>query len=221
MQMGADLLDSVETGLAFDYVLVLLSPDSTEPVWSRKRWESILFEQAKQLRTRIAFVLLSECKFPAVLRKEKFFDLWSDFTNGRRAVKRWLLAELTPRPQSPKLPVLSAELAPADIEVLEPLADWPDFAQAPDRDTALAFAYARHGDFEAVAWLHCTRRGRVGVLGDVAHALALRLEGTWEDNAQALREYCAEHRVLLLFENLDSVDPELVNLGGRASILLV
>jgi hypothetical protein len=220
MQMDADLLDSVETGLAFDYVLVLLSPDSTEPVWPRKRWESILFEQAKQLRTRIAFVLLSECKFPAVLRKEKFFDLSSDFTNGRRALKRWLLAELTPRPESPMLPDRPADLAQADIDVLEPLADWPDCTQAPDRETALAFAYARHSDFEAVAWLPCTRRGRVGVLGDVAQALGLRLEGTWEDNGQALREYCAEHRVLLLFENLDSVDPELVNLGGKASIIL-
>jgi hypothetical protein len=221
MQMGADLLDSVETGLSFDYVLVLLSPDSTDPAWPRKRWESILFEQPKQLRTRLGFVLLGDCKFPAILRKQKFFDLSSDFTNGRRALKRWLLTELTPSPQTSKLPDRPEGVTQVDIEVLEPLADWPEFTQAPDRATALAFAHTRHSDFEAVVWLICTRRGRVGVLGDIAHGLALRLEATWEDNAQALREYCAEHRVLLLFENLDSADPEIVNLGGKASLLLV
>ncbi len=72
VQMGSDLLDSVETGLSFDYVLVLLSPASAGAAWPRARWESILFEQPKQLRTRIAYVLLEECKFPAILRKETF-----------------------------------------------------------------------------------------------------------------------------------------------------
>jgi hypothetical protein len=221
MQMGADLLDAVETGLAFDYVLVLLSPDAAEPAWPRVRWESILFEQAKQLRTRIAYVLLAECKFPAVLRKETFFDLSRDFTSGRRSLKRWLLAELTPAPPTPKLPERLAHLAQTDIELLEPLADWPEYTQAADRDTALAFAHARHADFEAVVWLNCTRRGRAGVLGDVSHGLGLRLEGNWEENGKEIRDYCAEHRVLLLFENLDSSDPELVNFGGKASVVVI
>jgi len=220
MQMGADLLDSVETGLSFDHVLVLLSPDSTQPAWPRARWEPVLFEQPKQLRTRLAYVLLAECKFPAVLKKEAFFDLSRDFSAGRRSLKRWLLAELTPAPPMPKLPERAAGLAEADIELLEPLADWPDFT-ASDRDTALAFAHARHADFEAVLWLDCTRRGRAGVLGDVAQGLGLRLEESWEDNVLALRSYCAEHRVLLLFENLDSADPEMLNFGGKASVVLV
>jgi len=220
MQMGADLLDSVETGLSFDYVLVLLSPDSTQPGWPRARWESVLFQQPKQLRTRVAYILLAECKFPAVLKKETFFDLSRDFTAGRRSLKRWLLAELTPVPPTPKLPERAAGLAQADIESLEPLADWPEFTSS-ERDTALAFAHARHADFEAIVWLHCTRRGRAGVLGDVAHGLGLRLKESWEDNARALREYCAEHRVLLLFENLDSADPEMINFGGKASVVMV
>ena len=221
MQMGADLLDSVETGLSFDYVLVLLSPSSTEPAWPRVRWDSILFEQPKQLRTRIAYVLLEECKFPAILRKETFFDLARDFVNGRRSLKRWLLAQLTPVPPTPHLPERSAGLKEIDIDALEPLADWPEYTQAPDRETALAFAHARHTDFEAVVWLNAERRGRVGVLGDVAHGLGLRLEGTWEDNARALTEYCAEHRVLLVLENVESGVGEMVNFGGKASVVIV
>jgi hypothetical protein len=221
MQMGADLLDAVETGLSFDYVLVLLSPDSTQPAWPRVRWESILHEQAKQLRTRIAYVLLADCKFPAVLRKETFFDLSGDFTSGRRSLKRWLLAELTSAPRTPKLPDQPANLAQTDIELLEPLADWPEYTQAADRETALAFAHKRHVDFEAIVWLDCRRRGRAGVLGDVSHGLGLRLEGNWEENGKEIRDYCAEHRVLLLFENLDSSDPELVNFGGKASVVVV
>ena len=221
VQMGADLLDSIETGLSFDYVIVLLSPHSTEPAWTRARWESILFEQAKQLRTRIAYVLLDECKFPAILRKEAFFDLARDFSNGRRALKRWLLAQLTPVPPAPNLPDRSPGLATMDIDALESLADWPEYTQAPDRETALAFAHARHTDFEAVIWLNATRRGRVGVLGDVAHGLGLRCDGTWEDNLRALTDYCADHRLLLLFENLESGVEEIVTFGGKTSIVII
>jgi hypothetical protein len=221
VQMGADLLDAVETGLAFDYVIVLLSPDSTRHAWPRARWESILVEQAKQLRTRIVYVLLADCKFPAVLRKETFFDLSRDFASGRRSLKRWLLAALTPSPGAVKLPERTGDSANPDIEAFEPLADWPEFMQTADREAALAFAHARRADFEAVVWVDCTRRGRVGVLGDLAHGLGLRLKGTWEDNSQALREHCAAHRVLLVFDSLDSEIGELVNFGGKASVVLV
>lgn len=220
VQMGADLLDSVETGLSFDYVLVLLSAESTQPAWARARWESILFEQPKQLRTKVAYVLLEECKFPAVLRKETFFDLARDFGSGRRTLKRWLLSQLTPVAPTPKLPERAAGLAAMDVEELEPLADWPEFTNAPNREMALAFAWARHADFEAVAWINGTRRGRAGILGDVAQGLGLRLDGPWDDNARALAEHCAEHRVLLVFENLEAGLEEIVNFGGKASALM-
>lgn len=221
VQMGADLLDAVEIGLSFDAVLVLLSPDSTQPAWTRKRWESVLFEQPKQLRTRIVYVLLADCKFPAVLRKETFFDLSQDFAGGRRVLKRWLLAKWAPERGAPKLPARATDLGGIDIDSLEPLADWPEFTQTDARESALAFAYACHTDFEAVVWLNCARRGRAGVLGDVAQGLGLRLEDSWEDNAQALRAYCAEHRLLFVFENLEAGAAELVNFGGKASVVLV
>jgi hypothetical protein len=221
VQMGADLLDAVEIGLSFDDVLVLLSPDSTKPAWTRKRWEGVLFEQPKQLRTRVVYVLLADCKFPAVLRKEPFFDLSQDFAGGRRSLKRWLLAKLAPERSVPKLPGRAADLTGADIDSLETLADWPEFVETDDRKSALEFAYTCQSDFEMVVWLDCARRGRAGVLGDVAHDLGLRLEGQWEDNAQALKDYCRQHRVLLVFENLDSGAAELVNFGGKASVILV
>jgi TIR domain-containing protein len=221
VQMGADLLDAVEIGLSFDYVLVLLSADSTKPVWTRTRWEAVLFEQPKQLRTRIVYVLLAECKFPAVLRKEPFFDLSQDFAAGRRSLKRWLLAKLAPERRVPKLPDRATDVGSADVDALEPLADWPEFVQTDDRNSVLAFAYACYSDFEAVVWLNCARRGRAGVLGDAAHGLSLRLEGDWEDNALALRDYCGEHRILLVFEDLDLGASELVNFGGKASVILV
>jgi hypothetical protein len=221
VQMGANLLDAVETGLSFDYVLAMLSPDSTQPAWPRKRWESVLFEQPTQLRTRIVYVLLADCKFPALLRKETFFDLSLDFTGGRRLLKRWLLTKLAAAPVVLKLPERTADLAGAETDSLESLADWPEFAQTGARESALAFAFARHSDFEAVVWLNCTRRGRAGVLGDVAHALGLRLKGDWGENAESLRDYCAEHRVLLLFEDLESGAAEMVNFGGKASVVIV
>jgi hypothetical protein len=221
VQMGSDILDAIETGLSFDYVLVLLSQDSTLAEWHRDRWQPILIEQAKQLRTRILYVLLNECKFPDVLRRERFFDLSHDYAGGRRALKRWMLTELLPAPAAPKLPERPASPAPADVEEFEHLADWPEFAQTSDYSSVLAFAYARHADFEAVVWINCARRGRAGVLGDLAFGLGLRLEGTWEENAEALRLHCVEHRVLLVFEGLDPAAGELINFRGRASVIVV
>jgi hypothetical protein len=218
--MGADFLDSVETGISLDYVLVLLSPDSTQPAWPRARWESVLFEQPKQLRTQVVYVLLSDCKFPAVLRKETFFDLSRDFATGRRSLKRWLLSQLTPVPPVPKLPERPTSSG-QDFDSFESLADWPEFIESSERESLLAFAHARHADFEAVIWRDCTRRGRAGILGDIAFDLGLRLEGSWEDTAQSLRDYCAEHRVLLILENLDPSATELVNFGGKASVVVV
>jgi hypothetical protein len=54
----------------------------------------------------------------------------------------------------------------------------------------------------------------------VAQALGLRLEDGWEDNRRALGEYCEAHRVLLVFENLEEHTHDLVNFGGKASVLL-
>ena len=120
--------------------------------------------------------------------------------------------------EAPERPVASTEI---ELDELEPLADWPEFMHVENRELALAFAWARHADFEAVAWLNGVRRGRVGLLGDVAQALGLRLEGPWDDNVRALNEYCAEHRVLLAFENLEPGMAEFVNFVGKASVIAV
>ena len=70
---------------------------------------------------------------------------------------------------------------------------------------------------KGVFWINCTGRTRAGILGDVAHALGLRLPGTVEQNEAALREFCAARRCLFIFENIAGVHRESVSFGGKAS----
>src|SRR4051812_13788353 len=73
-----DLMEAAERALSADAALVLLSPSSVPKVWDRSVWESALIDGPKQFQTRFGIVLLSDCKFPAVLRRQHFFDASTD-----------------------------------------------------------------------------------------------------------------------------------------------
>lgn len=83
VEAGEYLMDAVEDEPSADFILVLLSPDSAGSApWNRERWENVLVTQAKEIGTKIAYLVLQECKFPDLLRRKNFFDLSHDLHNG-------------------------------------------------------------------------------------------------------------------------------------------
>jgi len=219
-----DLIDAAEHALSADYLLLLLSPNSVPAAWPRPKWEAVLIDQARQFGTQIAYVLLTPCKFPEVLRRNSFFNLSEHRLAGQRALKRWLLQQAPSLSCAIKLPepCASAEIASNDLDRLEcRLADQPGVQIGVDRDLALTFVRTCADSFEGVFCFNCANRSRPGLLGDTAQALGLRLGGTLEQNARALQEFCASRRLLLVFEHLAQPDREMVIFGGKVSSMFI
>jgi hypothetical protein len=204
---GQDLIGAVEIGLSADIVLVALSPASAPKQWKREKWEPVFLHQPGVLGTRIACLLLRECSFPPLFRRANFFDLSGDSLAGIRAVKRWIYG-------SPD-PVTSGR-----FETLRRrIADRPAVEAGLDLEEAVAFSEECREDFEGVFRIDCARRSRAGILGDIAHALGLRLSDSAERNRTSLIAFCANRRCLFLFDHLAEEDRDVVDLGGKTSII--
>jgi len=78
------ILSKAADGLQAAVVLLLLSPDSAPARWVRREWEPALFEQPKEYGAKVATLLLRACDFPALLRRDAFFDA----TQGQLPVSR-------------------------------------------------------------------------------------------------------------------------------------
>src|ERR1017187_9519468 len=169
-----DLLEATERALSAEVALVLLSPASVPKVWARKLWEPVFFDKPKEFQTLLGFVLVSECRFPELLRREEFFHA----ATAAREIKRWLL-----RPFESLRPVGMV------AEELRGVVDRPGTAVGVDFDEACA------EDFEAVYRFDCRGRTRAGVTGDVCCALGLQ-------GRDALGEWCRLHRVLFVMRGV-------------------
>jgi hypothetical protein len=196
-----DLMEATELALSAQAALVLLSPSSVPQSWDRKVWEPLFFEKPKEFQTLLGFVLVSDCKFPASLRRERFFDASGDAPGAAREIKRWLLRpHEVVRPPTPVAPELRSVL------------DRPGKAVDVDVELAVRFAEDCADDFEAVYRLDCRGRSRTGITGDIRSALGL-------GNPAAFTDWCADHRVLFVLAGVSTQDRDHVAPGGRASVI--
>ena len=218
-----ELLETVDRALSSDLTLLLLSPEANPGLLARVQWEPVLLEQPRELGSTLAFALARPCRFPQLLRKQKFFDLSTEAYSGLRSLRRWLIEQnpfkrervefLPPRPAAPE----SDSDVIADLE--RRIGDQPGMAWDVARDTALAFAHSHSRDFEGVFWINCSGRNEAGIVGDTAHALGLKLAGPKAENRAALHEFCAGRRCLFVFDGLPTGDRELVSFRGHGSVL--
>jgi hypothetical protein len=217
-EIRPDLIDAVEIALSADIVLVALSPASSPNPWKRERWEPVFLRQPGVLGTRLACLLLRECRFPELFRRGSFFDMSGDLLGGMRALKRWVYGL-----SQAEAPIKGAG-QPVNGENFEALrrriADRPGVETDLDVEAALAFFEECREDFEGVFRIDCARRSRAGILGDIAHALGLRLPDSAERNRTTLAGFCANRRCLFLFDHLAGEDRDVAELGGKTSIIL-
>jgi hypothetical protein len=204
-----DLVDAAERALSADAALILLSPASVPKAWKRERWEPVFSGNAQEFGTPLGFVLLRECKFPELFRRRQFFDLSQNFLQGSRDVKHWLMRPEGATSRTEAFPELRASIA-----------DWPGVSCDLAPETARDFAFACAGGFAGVYRIACHGRSAAGILGDIGQAAGLRLPGNAAENRAALVSACATHRWLLVFEGLSAEHRELVNFGGKSSVII-
>jgi hypothetical protein len=203
-----DLVGAVEIGLSGDIVLAALSPASVPKPWKREIWEPVFLRQPGMLGSRLACLLLRECRFPELFRRGSFFDLSEDSLAGMRALKRWVYT-------GANQPVPGGSFE----GVRRRIGDRPGVETDLSEEEAAAFCGECGEDFEGVFRIDCARRSRAGILGDMAHALGLRLRGSAERNRIGLAEFCANRRCLFVFDHLAEGDRDFVNFGARTSVV--
>ena len=217
MWRGQDLAEKAREARTADTVLLFLTRRSMPSRWPRAQWEDALVKEPAAEGVRIAFLRCDDCAPPRVL--EPRFELNGLPIAGLRALKRWVR-------QSPRRLEAAAPPSPGregDIEVLGiALADRPGSDMVPSVELALEFAAAFREDFDAVARVECGGRSLTALAGDLGAQLGLRLEGPPESNLERLREFCSQHRLLIVLAESGASGPawEMV-FGGRCSTLLV
>jgi hypothetical protein len=199
-----DLLDLIDQCLASESVIVVLSPSAIPTLWPRTEWEQIF----KDPESKIAYIELQPCPFPQILKRRNFFQ-------SKESLRRWLIKVLNPDRIPPALPPGEKD------ESLLHLVNQAGTAQQVRRAAAEWFASNYWRDFENIYWVECGSWTRAGIIGEIAHAMNLRLPGTVDQNIAALHDHAQHERALCIFENLTEEFLELAELGGKSSILIL
>jgi hypothetical protein len=209
------LVEAWETGLRSAATLLALSPASVPARVDRAFWEPVLNHIAGHGAPPLGAVLLCECAYPRLLERSSFFR-WADGPRETlRAIERWIVSlHASERPSVAPVPLSWFEGRESELERLwETLVDVPGglaWIQGPAGagKTSLAQTFARQaeGHFRDVLWASCGDRPATGVERDIAAQL----------NGAPL----AEHRLLLILDDLTGPLPSLPPPGGRASALV-
>lgn len=223
---GETIVSKALEGLQADVILLILSPDSAPARWVRREWEPALLDQPRAQAVKVSTILARSCEFPALLRREAFFDLIQDRLDGFRQIKRWLMG-LDPGRREPEFePARQNRVNGRDTEMeklRQTLVDAPGIAVLDGiGETRLALEFARLStlDFEGLVWLSCTDQTLASVAGDMASQLGMALEGDVEENVRELGGFCAQRRLLIVLDD-PSEDAEGLIPGGRSSALVV
>jgi len=223
---GETIVSKASEGLQAAVILLILSPKSAPARWVRREWEPALLAQPRAEAVKVSTILARSCEFPALLRRDSFFDLTQDRLGGFRQIKRWLLG-LDPGRREPEFePARQNHVNGRDAEMeklRQTLADVPGIAALDgvgEIPLALEFARQSKRDFEGLVWLSCTDQTLASVAGDMASQLGMTLEGDVEENVRELGRFCAQRRLLIVLDDASEHAERLVP-GGRSSSLLV
>ena len=208
---GSELLNVVGRALSAELVVVLLSPEAVPSRWVNDTWQPVLLEQPRAFGSQLVLVLARECTFPALLRRQPFCDFTGDRLSGLRKLKRLIFRRAE----------AEDDAAPESLEELRCLlADRPGVLVGVDREKALAFEKTCGRDFEGAFWIDCARRSARGILGEMASRLGLRLSGSFEQNQQALRNFCRQRRCLFVLDHVDAEQAVAMAPGALASLVV-
>lgn len=89
VEYGDNFVAKIEEGLKCDLVLLVLSPDAVQSVWTRVEWTSALGREVAESRIRLGVLLLRECEVPELVRTKHQFDARQDRQEAIRDVVAW------------------------------------------------------------------------------------------------------------------------------------
>lgn len=80
---GESIISKIDEGLKeCDFVVLFLSKNSVSSNWVKKEWETILWDEVGENKTKIIPVKLDDCEIPKILQTKKYIDFSSDYNYG-------------------------------------------------------------------------------------------------------------------------------------------
>ena len=235
---GANFVAEIDRGLAgSDLAFVVLSPEAVVSAWTRTEWTSALARQVEEGLTRLALVLVRDCKPPELLRTLHRFDARTDPQAAIAAAVDWAvrlrdrrrlvetqapqyLLEYEPRTfigREQHFTRLRAELADQPGKFL--LYGEPGTGKS---TLALKFAWQARHAFDAVVFQPCGDRDAGQVAVELAARLGLEeMRGEPADvQAEAAKRWLRGRLSLLVLDDVWRADAATLLPGPPASVLV-
>ncbi len=200
------LVQAVERAISAPFALAVFSPAAIPEVWKRPEWEPVFLKDPEEFGSHLGFFLAADCKFPEILRRERFFDATAGFLEAARLVRQWMLHPY----QLPRRIFGHADLRAS-------LSDRPGTLHG--LDSASPFLTECALDFGQVCRVDARGRTATSILGETGYQLGAALKETSERNRELLVEYLTIHRALLIYDNLPEEHRDLVAFGGLATVV--
>src|SRR3974390_1102785 len=96
---GQNIVSRIGEGLAADFILLILSPDSVASAWVKEEWTDAFWEQTNNRQTKLLGVLYRDCPIPPLLRNKKYFHLRINQPEGFREIRAFLLTQKPAPPE--------------------------------------------------------------------------------------------------------------------------
>jgi hypothetical protein len=83
IKVGECIAKKIEEGITdADYVVIVLSKNSTESEWFDREWKSVYWDEVNNSKTIILPVLLEDCDIPKLLQTKKYADFRKNYSTA-------------------------------------------------------------------------------------------------------------------------------------------
>ncbi|MBA3916252.1 MAG: TIR domain-containing protein, partial [Acidobacteriales bacterium] len=230
IDFGDNIPSAISKGLDADAVLLILSPDSVDSKYVHEEWTDAYWSQLVGEATKLAPVLLRDCKIPHLLKNKKRFDLRTNQPEGFRQIKTWLLGLRSAPPPPLDLPqrppdtyiVREEQIKELRERMREPgsLAHVQGMPGLGKTTLALQYAHRHHLDFEAVYWLDCRQKSLALMAEELDFKLGTKTTGDLDTVLREVKAYLGRKHCLFILDNVESDEIEQLLPGGRACVLI-
>ena len=149
----APVSETWEQASACSAVLILLDATTARGPVRREAWQSLLEHNGEP---PVAVVRLEACQYPKLLeRSNSKFHAMNHPLEMARWVERWVSALLPAAAATTGALPISGLPADCPVEWWTQVVDQPGVIDAPDLDSAQAFAHQAAAHFDGVCWIGC------------------------------------------------------------------
>lgn len=83
IKVGEDIVKKIEEGISIaDYVIVILSKNSSVSGWVEKEWKTKYWDEIQRKQVLILPILIEECDIPGLLKTKKYADFRESYAVG-------------------------------------------------------------------------------------------------------------------------------------------